>query len=440
MRKITKRVTSIACCLAMATATAACGNSGKKEGAPDITAAASETEKEAETAVKAADGGEITVMVPPWAEPSPELLNSFTEDTGIRVTMNIVGWDDIRNKVSIAAVGNKAPADVIEVDWSWVGEFGAAGWFEPIILTDEEKAGMPTAASFQYGDTTIALPYANDFRLGYYNKEHFSKIGLDQAPDNWDDMIEACKKIKAEGICEYPLSFTLSATEAATTSLLWMTISRYGDFFNSDFTVNRDNVVTALESIDKIVKEDKLIDPASQNMKDVEVYEKITSDAASFMVGPTYFVGRINNPEYSSVVGKLVPTLIPGNGSTETATFALPEGIGISKFSENKEAALAFVKWYTSPDIQVQLYNELGNIPTRTSALEKLIDDGILENGEVMLKQSEYIASPFPGGIPAWYSEMSNAIYNSVNQMVTGSLTPEQAYEKISAKVKELNQ
>ena len=98
-------------------------------------------------------------MVPPWAEPSPELLNSFTEDTGIRVTMNIVGWDDIRNKVSIAAVGNKAPADVIEVDWSWVGEFGAAGWFEPIILTDEEKAGMPTAVSYTHLDVYKRQPY-----------------------------------------------------------------------------------------------------------------------------------------------------------------------------------------------------------------------------------------------------------------------------------------
>ncbi len=356
MKKIPRRIAGIACCLAMVTATAACGNNVKNESTPKETNAVTETEKASEPASKTAGKGEITVMVPPWAEPSTELLDSFTEDTGIKVTMNIVGWDDIRNKISIAAVGSKAPADVIEVDWSWVGEFGVAGWFEPITLTDEEKAGMPTAASFQYGDSILALPYANDFRLGYYNKEHFSKIGLDKAPDNWDDMIEACKKIKAEGICEYPLSFTLSATEAATTSLLWMTVSRYGDFFNSDFTVNKDHVMAALESIDKIVKEDKLIDPASQNMKDVEVYGKITSDAASFMVGPTYFIGRINNLEYSSVVGKLAPTLIPGNDNAKTATFALPEGIGISKFSENKEAALTFVQWYTSPDIKVQLY------------------------------------------------------------------------------------
>lgn len=422
MKKLLKKVTALSCCLMMVLSMTACGKTND----------AKDTSGDGEQ--------EITVMVPPWAEPSSELLKSFTEETGIKVTLNIVGWDDIRNKVSIAAAGNKAPADVIEVDWSWVGEFGAADWFEPIEMSEEEMAGMPTTASFMYGDKLLALPYANDYRLGYYNKNHFEQVGVTEAPATWDELLEACKKIKEEGVCEYPMAFTLSATEAATTSLLWMTLSRYGDFYNDDFSVNEDNVLGALKEINALVKEDQLIDPANQNMKDVEIYEKITSGATSFMVGPTYFVGRINNPEYCSVMGELAPTLVPGNDSIKTATFALPEGVGISKFSENKDAALKFVEWYTSPETQVAMYGEQGNIPTRTVALEQLIEDGVLIDGEVMIEQSEYIASPFPGGIPSWYSEMSNTIYNSVNQMITESLTPEQAYEKIETKVDELRE
>ena len=166
-----------------------------------------------------------------------------------------------------------------------------------------------------------------------------------------------------------------------------------------------------------MVNDDKLIDPASENMKDVEVYGKLTAGATSFMIGPTYYIGLINNPDESQIVGKASAMLVPGNGDIKTATFALPEGIGVSKYSENKEAAKEFVNWYTSPEIQIKMYKEKGNIPT------------IL---------SEYIASPFPGGIPQWYSEMSNTIYNSVNQMVQGAMTPEQACENIEKKVAEL--
>lgn len=384
------------------------------------------------------DTTEITVMVPPWAEPSSELLESFTAETGIGVVMNIVGWDDIRNKVAIAAVGETAPADVIEIDWSWTGEFGAANWFEPIELSSEEKEDTLTLGSFTYGNDVIGLPYANDFRLGYYNTADFMKAGYDKAPTQWDEMLEACQKIKAKGIKEYPITFTLSATEAATTSLLWMTLSKYGAFFNDDFSVNKEHVLSALEFVNDLVKKYELIDPANQNMKDIEIYGKLTADATSFMVGPTYFLGRINNPEFSKIVGNARATMVPGTKSIQSASFALPEGVGVSKFSKKKEAALKFVKWYTSPEIQIALYKENGNIPCHASALKKLIDEGLIKDGAVMMEQANYIINPFPGGIPLWYAEMSNVIYNSINKMVQDVLTPEDAFNTINAKVEEL--
>lgn len=422
MKKRLVRILSVVCCVSLILVMlSGCGNGEKEES----------TEKNEEQK-------EIVVMVPPWAEPSGELLQEFTDKTGIKAVINIVGWDDIRNKVSIAAAGETAPADVIEVDWSWVGEFGAADWFEPIEMSEEEIEGMPTVKSFMYNDQIIALPYANDFRLAYYNIEHFEKVGITEAPKTWDEVYEACKKIKEQGISSYPVAMTLSATEASTTSLFWMTLSKYGDIFNDDFTLNQENVLEALKFVNKLVNEDKLIDPASENMKDVEVYGKLTAGAASFMVGPTYYIGLINNPDESQIAGKSSAMLVPGNGDIKTATFALPEGIGISKYSENKEAAKEFINWYTSPEVQIKMYGEKGNIPTRTEALQQLIDNGDIEGGEVLIEQSGYIASPFPGGIPNWYSEMSNTIYNSVNQMVQGAMSPEQACENIEKKVAEL--
>lgn len=422
MKKSRVRILSIVCCVFLVSIMlTACGNGKKEEGFG-----------------KKEEQKEIVVMVPPWAEPSSELLKEFTEKTGIKVIINIVGWDDIRNKVSIAAAGETAPADVIEVDWSWVGEFGAADWFEPIEMPEEEIEGMPTVKSFMYNDQIVALPYANDFRLAYYNTEHFEQAGVTEAPKTWDEVYEACKKIKDQGISNYPIAMTLSATEASTTSLFWMTLSKYGDIFNDDFTLKKENVLGALEFVNKMVNDDKLIDPASENMKDVEVYGKLTAGATSFMIGPTYYIGLINNPDESQIVGKASAMLVPGNGDIKTATFALPEGIGVSKYSENKEAAKEFVNWYTSPEIQIKMYKEKGNIPTRTKALQQLIESGDIVGGEVLIEQSEYIASPFPGGIPQWYSEMSNTIYNSVNQMVQGAMTPEQACENIEKKVAEL--
>ena len=71
-------------------------------------------------------GDKITFMAPDWAIPTDEQLAAFTEETGIEVECSEVGWDDIREKIATAASANKCAADVVEVDWSWVGEFYAA--------------------------------------------------------------------------------------------------------------------------------------------------------------------------------------------------------------------------------------------------------------------------------------------------------------------------
>lgn len=408
------------------------GGDKSQDGAQPANEQSSEEAKPQETQ-------EITFMIPPWGEPSAEALESFTAETGIKVNLNIVGWDEIRDKISIAAISKTAPADVVEVDWSWVGEFYAAGWVDVLDVSDKDKADMPTITSFMAEGNVIALPYANDFRMGYYNTADFETAAVQSVPTDWDAMVEACKQIKSSGSCDYPIGFTLSATEACTTSIIWMTMARSGNFFNEDGTLNSENLLSTLEFVNKLVKEDKLIDPSMVTMTDKEIYSTFLDGTTATIVGPTYVLGRMGDAEQSSVVDCSKAMLIPGRADAPTTSFALPEGIGITAYSENKEAAKKFVEWYTSPETQLSLYDSQGLIPTRNSVLQLLIDDGLMTNGDVLMAQSDQIKPAFPAGIPDWYSEMSAAIYNSVNEMVTSDMTPAQAMEIIQAKVDELS-
>lgn len=408
--------------------------SSSKEAAPS-----SEAEQEPAQASEGALGGEITVMVPDWAVPSDEMLDEFTEQTGVEVVMNVVGWDDIRNKISIAASGGAAAADVVEVDWSWVGEFNSAGWLEPLEVSQEDIDGMPSIQSFMVEGQVLALPYANDFRIAYYNQEQFEKAGITDAPKTWDEVYTAMKAIKEQGVVEYPYSMPMNADESATTSLIWLALAKGGKAFNDDGTLNQEAVLDALQFIDKAVKEG-LVDPASKTASGMDTYRKLTAGEASFIVGPTSFVSRVNDEKESQVVGKVMPILLPGATAASTQTFALPEGVGVTKFSQNKEGAKAFVKWFNSPETQVKLNEVQNTMPTRTAVLQQLIDNGKLQNTGALLEQSKLIMSPFPGGVPDYYSEMSNAIYNAVNEMVLGNKTPEEAFSAMDAKVKELAQ
>ena len=98
------------------------------------------SEDTAEDTSEGGEGDKITFMVPDWGVPTDEQLAAFTEETGIEVEIAEVGWDDIREKIATAASANECAADVVEVDWSWVGEFYAADWLEPLEVSDEGKA------------------------------------------------------------------------------------------------------------------------------------------------------------------------------------------------------------------------------------------------------------------------------------------------------------
>ena len=69
-----------------------------------------------------------------------------------------------------------------------------------------------------------------------------------------------------------------------------------------------------------------------------------------------------------------------------------------------------------------------------------MINDGTIKTPGAMLEQAKLIKSPFPNGVPDYYAEMTNAMYNNINQMVLGNQTPEEAFDAMDQKVKELLQ
>lgn len=422
---------------ALALSLAACANTNKV--VDEASKAVESVEEKVSEVVEEekAESESITVMVPDWAIPSDELLKEFTDSTGIQVTMNKVDWDAIRDKIAIAASGNESSADVVEVDWSWVGEFNAADWLEPLEVSEEDKKDMTTLSTFTADGKVLAIPYSNDFRIAYYNTKQFEEAGLNKAPETYDEVYESMKAIKEAGKVEHPYPLVLTAEEKTFTGLVWTAYTMNGKVFNDDNTLNEESVKEALAFYKKMIDEG-LVDPADKTANGGETYRRLTGGTASYLTGPTAYVANVNNPEKSKVVDEVTPILMPGKTETAKNTMALPEALGITKFSKNKEAAKKFIEWYTSSDVQVKLNAELGNLPTRNSVLETLINDGTIKNAGAMLEQAKRIDSPFPNGVPVYYNEMSNAIYNVVNEMALNNLSVDEAFTKMDERLKEI--
>lgn len=354
--------------------------------------------------------------------------------------MQIVGWDEIHNKIAVAAAGNLAPADVIEVDWSWVGEFNAAGWFEPLnaYIPDEMNADIPLIKTFTSGGNVLAVPYANDFRVGTYNKKHLEEAGITEVPTTLDELLADSIKIKEAGIVEFPMGFPLSVSEATTTNFILLTLARSGALFNDDGTLNEANALSTMQFINDAVNVQKVVNPNNLVMIDREIAAVLWAGEQTFMFAWPGVYNASNNPENSKVVGDTGRMLITGREGVRSASFGLPEGLGIPVNSKNKEAAWKFIEWAVSPEGAQIYFDVQGLLPPRTSVFSEYVSAGKVDGGDVLLEQIEYIQPFSPSGLPGWYPKFSLVVQETVNKVASGTMTPEDAVTEIATTVKSL--
>ena len=270
--------------------------------------------KKEEAKKESKESTEITLMIPDWGAPTEEMLAEFKAETGISVKVLPTAWDDTKNKISIAAAGKKAVADVVEVDWSWVGEFQSAGWLEPLEVDDATQKDIPSISYFKVKDKIYAVPYANGLRLAYINDEMLSKAGIKRVNEAWngiDGIEETFDKLKKSKVVDYPMLFPLNAEEKTTTSFLTLAYTRNGKIFNDDDTLNKESALDALQLIKKFIDKG-YINPSSVSTPGIDTFRGINNAQGAFLIGPTSFITSSNDPKVSKVVGKITTIPVPG--------------------------------------------------------------------------------------------------------------------------------
>jgi multiple sugar transport system substrate-binding protein len=143
----------------------------------------------------------------------------------------------------------------------------------------------------------------------------------------------------------------------------------------------------------------------------------------------------MNDPKQSKVAGQVEAILVPTE-SGQTRSFGLPEALAIPNVSQNKEAAVAFVKWFTSREFQKKNAAN-GFLPTRTSALSELNKEGKLTSGDTLVAQSKTVEPLFQQGTPPWYPQFSSAVNTAINSAAKDQMTVDQAMQAIADAAKQ---
>lgn len=236
----------------------------------------------------------------------------------------------------------------------WIGSMIDMGWWPP-------KQG-PRVKGFEDAESKlIALPFVGDLQtLTYRNDVHTGG-----APATWSDLIAKGKEGVAAGTIKYPIVFRGVSGNPIVTSWYPVFLSYGGRFFDDKWNVTFNNDAGKAAA-------DFFVGPMKESAPPGVVEFDSDQEGAAILGGEAgaiiQYSGnalKADDPKQSKVPGKLDFGIVP---KQEKAIAQLGIFIAaVPKSAPNKENAIAFLKWYTSPETQAKLA-EAGSIPVKRSA------------------------------------------------------------------------
>jgi multiple sugar transport system substrate-binding protein len=300
---------------------------------------------------------------------TPE-LNKFTQATGIKVKLEVIGWADLLNRILAATTSGQGP-DVLNIGNTWSASLQATGALMPwdsaaftAIGGKDRFAPAAIAAAGAAGKDPAAVPlYSMAYGL-YYNKKMFADAGL-TPPKTWDELVTDGKKLTTGG--HYGLAVEGSNGAENIHHAFVLAKQRGSDWFDSSgkatFTTPA-NVAAVKQYVDFIANDKIAAKGDAEYSQNQTITDFATGKAAMMMwqSAATSIKAHGMKPDEYGVVPVPTPT---ANATGDAAITSMVAGINMAVFqnTKHKAAAEAFVKFMTSTPEQKILNGTYGSLP-----------------------------------------------------------------------------
>ncbi len=175
----------------------------------------------------------------------------------IDLVVDVVSWNDIYTVVNTRLSNNQAP-DILNIDV--FADYQADGLLLPAkdYISDETYAKFYQSFLDQsvVDGTVWAVPDLASARAMYYNKDILTAAGVEKVPETWEELVDACQKIKAYDPEIYPwgVDMTTDEGQACFSYYVWNNGGGFVDA-NGNWTLNSAENVEAIEFIISMVKD-----------------------------------------------------------------------------------------------------------------------------------------------------------------------------------------
>ncbi len=315
---------------------------------------------------------------------------------------------------------NAGDVDVVTADCIWFPEFASAGWLLDVTkyYSDAEKKEHfnGTIETVTYRGKMYGAPWYVDGGLLYYRKDLLDKYNV-AAPKTWPELIAGAKKI-LEGEKNPKLNgFVYQAKQAEVLVCdLVEFLGSKGEVLdaNGKAVINNQYGKRTARLMHDLIFKEKL-SPREVNTFDEEPSRTVFTDGnAVFLRNWTYVWNVSQNPENSSVVGKV--GIVPMPAFTDSASASCLGGYqwAISRATKNPDEAVKFAKFLSSYDSQKHFAKMLSLAPTRPAVFD---DPEIKKINPFLVELKSVFTGSTPRPITPLYPDVSLALQSSFSKI-----------------------
>ena len=310
----------------------------------------------------------------PRAQVQTRLIERFTENTGIEVTVEVVDWRTLPQQLLRAVAAGEGP-DVTRIYSAGLPEQVAAGTLAPLdpmmeaqwSSADRDDVGPPLP---QFDGRTMAMYIENRIYMLYYREDYLEEAGL-PVPGTFDAVaaaVEALSNSHRSGLI-WPASIRSTDTFSYASPMIW---AMGGNLVHEDKTAafHEGGAVEFYTWLRDLIHVHNAMPPSMVSVDEEVLQQAVNSGTCAMAFMGTNRLGATRSRLAADDPSVLKATHAPSLDGTPPP---VPVGgwcLGVTTNSEQPEEAFALIHGLTDTEAQILNAREAGEMPVRRSALD----------------------------------------------------------------------
>ena len=362
--------------------------------------------------------GDKTAAIKRFNEQNPDINAELLEFS--------TSADEQRTQFVQRQEAKSGECDVFYADVIWTAEFASQKWIfdmTPYVESKKDELIPATLETVTYDGKIWGMPQQTDAAFLYYRTDQ-----VDEVPATWQEVYELAGQ--NDGIVYQGAPY-----EGLTCDFLEIAYAAGGEILSEDGTeavIDSPENLAALKFMVDGVKNGIAANGVTTYMEE-ESRRYFESGRATFMRNWPYAYA-LGQKKGTKVSGKFAVAPFPEFEGAGTAAILGGHNNVISVFSDNPGAALKLVDFLSSEEEQIIMFRDYSLAPTIAAAYD---DPDVQKKYDFATELKESVAQARARPVSPVYPQISQAIYENVNEALAGRVSPEDALKNAQTQMQQ---